>query len=166
MTLIGEHLFILFYGETTHSGPGPPHCWGFTITLRHTTLRRTPLDEWSARRRYLSVTTHNIHKGHTSMPPAEFEPAVPASERPQNHAIDRVATRSPNYSVKILSQLHLFTTNVSLAELGSNPTLRGEAPATEPIDGRRWSEECKTLDRTSQRTHRILDVTLNVTNDV
>jgi hypothetical protein len=29
-----------------HSGPGPPHYRGFTITLRHnTTLNRTPLDE-------------------------------------------------------------------------------------------------------------------------
>jgi hypothetical protein len=71
------------------------------------------------------------------MPPAEFEPAIPASERPQNHALGRVATRTPNYSVKTLSQLHLFTTNVPLAELGSNPTLRGEAPATELINGRR-----------------------------
>jgi hypothetical protein len=33
---------------------------GFTITLRHTTLGRTPLDEWSARRRDLYLTTHNI----------------------------------------------------------------------------------------------------------
>jgi hypothetical protein len=26
------------------------------------------------------------------MPPAEFEPAIPASERPQTHALDRAAT--------------------------------------------------------------------------
>ena len=26
------------------------------------------------------------------MPPAGFEPAVPASERPQTHALDRAAT--------------------------------------------------------------------------
>ena len=44
---------------TTPSGPGPPHYRGFTITLRHTTLSRTPLDEWSARRRDLYLTTHN-----------------------------------------------------------------------------------------------------------
>jgi len=30
---------------TASSGPGPPHCRGFTITLRHTTLGRTPLDK-------------------------------------------------------------------------------------------------------------------------
>jgi len=25
---------------------GPPHCQGFTITLRYTTIGKTPLDEW------------------------------------------------------------------------------------------------------------------------
>jgi hypothetical protein len=46
---------------------------GFTITLfRHTTLGRTPLDEGPARRRDLYLTTHNIHKRQTSMPPAGF----------------------------------------------------------------------------------------------
>jgi len=34
----------------------------FTITLRHTTLGRTPLDKWSARRRDLYLTTHNTHQ--------------------------------------------------------------------------------------------------------
>jgi cellulose synthase/poly-beta-1,6-N-acetylglucosamine synthase-like glycosyltransferase len=34
-------------------GPEPPHCRGFTITLRHLTRGRNPLDEWSARRRDL-----------------------------------------------------------------------------------------------------------------
>jgi len=43
------------------SRSGPPNCRVFTITLRHTTLGRTPLDEWSARRRDLYVTTHNNH---------------------------------------------------------------------------------------------------------
>jgi hypothetical protein len=35
------------------------------ITFRHTTLVRTPLDEWSARRRDLYLTTHNTHKTKT-----------------------------------------------------------------------------------------------------
>jgi hypothetical protein len=33
------------HGATAPSGPGPPHYRGFTITLRHITLGRTPLDE-------------------------------------------------------------------------------------------------------------------------
>jgi hypothetical protein len=58
---------------------------GFAIThFRHTTLGRTPLDEWPARRRdHYLTTTHNTHKRQqTSMPPVGFEPTIPASERP------------------------------------------------------------------------------------
>jgi hypothetical protein len=36
--------------------------------FRHTTVGRTPLDEWSARRRDLYLTTHNTHNRQTSMP--------------------------------------------------------------------------------------------------
>jgi len=38
------------HGATDPSGPRPSRCRGFMITLRHTTLGWTPLDEWSARR--------------------------------------------------------------------------------------------------------------------
>jgi hypothetical protein len=72
---------------TAPSGPGPPHYRGFTLTLRHTTVGRTPLDEWSARR-----TAHDVRKRLTSILSAGFEPAIPASERPQTHALDRSAT--------------------------------------------------------------------------
>jgi len=65
----------------------------FTITLRHTTLGRTSLDEWSARRRDLYLITHNTYKRQKYMPPARFDPAIPASEWPQTHALDRAATR-------------------------------------------------------------------------
>jgi hypothetical protein len=57
------------------SGPGPPHYRGFTITLRHTTLGRTPLDKCSALGTDLYLTTHNTHKRETSMLPERFEPA-------------------------------------------------------------------------------------------
>jgi hypothetical protein len=57
---------------------------GFTITLRHTTVGRTPLNKGSTRRSNLYLT-HNTHKKH-SCHLAGFEPAVPASERPQTHA--------------------------------------------------------------------------------
>jgi len=53
----------------------------------------TPLDEWSARRRDLHVTTHNTKYRQTFMlPAAGFEPAVSASERTQTHALERAAT--------------------------------------------------------------------------
>ena len=38
-------------GATAHSVPGPLHYRGFAFTLRHTTLVKNPLDEWSAQRR-------------------------------------------------------------------------------------------------------------------
>jgi hypothetical protein len=87
----GEWIFF-FCGPTSHIGSGPPHCWGFTITLRHTTLIRTPLDEWSARRRDLYLTARNTHKRQTSMSSVGFKPTIPASKQPQTHALARVAT--------------------------------------------------------------------------
>jgi len=38
-------------------------------TQRRTTVGRTPLDEWSVRRRDLYLTTHNTHNRQTSMAP-------------------------------------------------------------------------------------------------
>ena len=47
---------------TAPNAQGPPGCRGFTIKFKHTTVGRTPLDEWSARRRDLYPTTHNTDK--------------------------------------------------------------------------------------------------------
>jgi len=68
-----------FHGATGPTGSGPPHYRVFTITLRHATLCRTPLDEWSARHTDLYLTTHNTHKTQISVLPAGFEPTVPAN---------------------------------------------------------------------------------------
>ena len=43
-------------------------------TQRHTTVGRTPLDEWSARRRDLYLTTHNTHNRQTFMPRWDSNP--------------------------------------------------------------------------------------------
>ena len=64
--------YYSFHDATAPSGPGPPHCLAFT-TLRTTTLGRTPLDKWSALRRDVYLTTHNIHKRQTSKPPSEIQ---------------------------------------------------------------------------------------------
>ena len=58
---------------------------------RRTTVGRTPLDEWSARRGDLYLTKHNNHYKYPC-PPLEFEPAISAGDRPQNYALDRAAT--------------------------------------------------------------------------
>jgi hypothetical protein len=57
-------------------------------TTTHT-VGSTPLDEWSARRRDLYLTTHNRQ---TSMPPVGFEPTISKGERPQTYALERAAT--------------------------------------------------------------------------
>ena len=61
-------------------------------TQRRIRVGRTPLDEWSARRRDLYLTTHNTLKRQTSMPPVGFEPTISVSKRPQTYALDRAAT--------------------------------------------------------------------------
>ena len=76
-------VFCYFWGIYNHSS--------FTKFLDHpqrrTTVSRTPLDERSARRRELYLTTHNAKNKQTTMPPTvAFEPATPASERLQTHA--------------------------------------------------------------------------------
>jgi hypothetical protein len=88
-------------GATAPSVPGPPHNRGFTIILRHTTVGRTPLDERSARRRDLYLTTHVTHKRQTAMPSVGFEPAIPASERPQTHALDRATTEMGTWNIAL-----------------------------------------------------------------
>ena len=68
----------------------------FTRFLDHTqwqaTVSKTPLDEWSARRKDLYLTTHNTHNRQTSMPPVGFELTISTGERPQTYALDRAAT--------------------------------------------------------------------------
>jgi hypothetical protein len=56
------------------SGLWPPHSWFLHRTQRRTTVGRTPLDEWSARRRDLYLTTHNNHNRQTPMPRWHFNP--------------------------------------------------------------------------------------------
>ena len=66
-------------------------------TQRRTTVGRIPLDEWSARRRDLYLTTHNTHNRQTSMPPVGFDPTISAGERPQTYALYRAATGTGEY---------------------------------------------------------------------
>jgi hypothetical protein len=61
-----EHLFLMFLDHTQ----------------RRSTVGRTPLDEWSARRRDLYLTTHDTHNRQISMPPVGFEAKISVGERP------------------------------------------------------------------------------------
>ena len=71
--LVGLGLLIV---DVTRSHSDTPHSAGLL---------------WSSDRP-VAETTHNIRNRQTFIPPTGFEPAIPASQRPQNHAIDRAAT--------------------------------------------------------------------------
>jgi hypothetical protein len=59
-----EHLFLMFLDHIQ----------------RRTTVGRTPLDEWSAHRRDLYLTTHDTHNRQISMPPVGFVPMISAGD--------------------------------------------------------------------------------------
>jgi len=89
--IIKDYDSYFLYGTTALSEPGPPHSQGFTITLRHTTVGRTPLDEGSARSRELYLTTHNTHKTHFYNP-GRIRTAIRESGRPHTYVLDGAAT--------------------------------------------------------------------------
>jgi len=62
-----------------------------TVTSASGTVQLPPSNV--ARRRDLYLPTRNIYKRQTFNSPAGFEPAIPASERPQTHASDNAVTR-------------------------------------------------------------------------
>jgi hypothetical protein len=84
-------IFLFPIVQQPPSGSGPPHYWGFTVTHRHTTLGRIPLYEWRPNAE-ISTWQNTTQKRQTFILPAEFEPAIPASERRQTHASYRAAT--------------------------------------------------------------------------
>jgi len=61
-------VYVVFIAQQPLVGQGlPPHYRGFSITLRHTPLGKTHLDERSARSRDFYRTTHNTHNRQASM---------------------------------------------------------------------------------------------------
>jgi len=102
-SLVGQGLLIL-EDSRSHS--------------RHSTLGRTYLDEWSARRRDRYPTTQNTHNRQTSMPSAGFEPIIPETERSQTYALERGAT-----GIGLL--LQPIGTNLSAENSASFFTLKG-----------------------------------------
>ena len=87
-----EHFYFFWYN------PQWARASSFTRFLDHTrrktTVGRTPLDVWLARRRDLYLTTHNNHNRQISMPPMEYEPTISAGEQPQTYTLERVAVNS------------------------------------------------------------------------
>jgi len=117
-------------GAITLLRPKPPR---FEVSRSHTHIHsRTPLNEWSARRR--GHYPHINHKRRTRMPSAEFNPAVIAMKRLHAYSVDSISTgidtciptcgwayywpRTPNstpngicHSVFVKYKYGLYTTN-------------------------------------------------------
>jgi hypothetical protein len=110
---VNLHMWLQSWFISFYHGSRAPVGLGFRMVeasrshSRHTTFGRTTLDEWSARRRDLHLTTHNTHNRHHA--PAEFEPKIPASEGPQTYVLDRAATETGNHDVlKPLNQISSY----------------------------------------------------------
>jgi hypothetical protein len=68
--------------------------------------RRTPLEEWSVRRKDLYLTTRSTQNRQTSMPTAGFELTIPPRERRQIHDLHLAAAEiGRNFSVRMRTWL-------------------------------------------------------------
>ena len=124
--------FFLWVCSPTRATPSS--CLRFLDhTQRRTTFGRTPLDEWSARRRDLYLTTHNTHNRQTSTPPVGFEPTISAGERTQTYALDRAATGTghcKDYKTRFLKRKR----GILLSIVTSKRARRPRNPDWFPVD--------------------------------
>ena len=102
---------FLFHGAIAPSGPGPPHYQGFTITLIHTTVGRTTLDEWLARHRDLYPATHNHHKRQIFIPRRNSNPQFQQAScsRPTSHTAQPPGWHDINNTIVKPSSVHSQT---------------------------------------------------------
>jgi len=54
---------------------------------------------------FVTFTKHNQHNRQTSMPAPGFKPAIPSTKRPQTYALDRGATGTRFFTLKLSLQL-------------------------------------------------------------
>jgi hypothetical protein len=125
-------VFNVCNSVTAPSEPGPTHYLSFTIILRHITHGRTPMDEWSARRRDVYLATHNIHKRQTSMKQTGFDPAIPTGKRPRIHALERADTGVDSLHVKHSLFLSYINTKNFLYRLLKNNQISWKSVQWEP----------------------------------
>jgi hypothetical protein len=86
-------------------GPGSPHCRSFTITFKtHHTRYESPGKVISPTQRSLLDNTQ--HSQEITTPLARFEPAIPATERPQTHALHREAAGNGHSSRLLANSLN------------------------------------------------------------
>ena len=97
------YFFPVALRPCTESRPPLKGLRGHTQTYH---IDRATLDEWSALHRDLYLTTSNTHKRQISIRLAGFEPTIPASERPQTHALDSAAIWISSYLCLLSNKIH------------------------------------------------------------
>jgi hypothetical protein len=65
---------VFFSGSAAQRGLWPPRHTRFRNYIRHATVGRTPLDEWSARCEDLYLTTYKTHNRQTFRPRWDWNP--------------------------------------------------------------------------------------------
>jgi len=123
---------FLPHGSTASNKLGPPHYRRFTITHNDTSqsirllCTSDRLDAGTSTSRSTTLTRNK-----TSMPPAEFEPTILASERSHTHALDRASTgiKTEESSVQSLennfiSSITVILVDISLKHWGRSGTFK------------------------------------------
>ena len=101
----GHNFFV--HGARAPSGSRPPHCRGFTITLRYTPRSVELLwtndqpDSGSATRQHTALA-RDVYR------PAELETEIPASERWQTHAASGAGSWVQNTFRNAVCYTHVF----------------------------------------------------------
>ena len=116
----------------------------FTRSLYHTrrtTVSRTPLDEWSARRRELYLTTHNTHNRQTST----SQHTTLTTDRPLPHDTQQTSTSRHTTDLYLTTHNRPLPHNTQHSQQTDMPPARFE-PAVAPSE-RPLSE---ALDRAAQ----------------
>ena len=97
-----------------------PYLMFLDHTQRRSTVGRTPLDEWSARRKDLYLTTHNTHNIQTAVPPGGIRTQNPSKRaaadphlRPRGHWCRHMYVYIDIY-IHLKSNVHLIFGNIIL----------------------------------------------------
>jgi hypothetical protein len=136
-------ILIFFYGSDSPIKPGPSRYRGFAMTLRQATLGRTPLYEWSTRRKVLHLTTQQQSQ-ETHMSPAGFEPSIPASQRLRNHAFERAAAGIGDFYLISETNIAVLRNTDRSSAVGTGTTLRAVRSGDRIPVGARFSAPIQT----------------------
>jgi hypothetical protein len=141
------------------SGPVPPCHRGLTITLRHTTLGKTPLDEWSALHTDLYQTTHSTQRDkHACFRRYSKLQSQHASADPRLRPRGHWGRKSGNMAAVILNFITKWRWVVSITPQSLYPQER----APETHSPRQWLEPSSGLDswRWERFLHLLEDCTI------